>query len=103
MWRSLAWDFLSVMASSVSSERAFSQAGILITRRRGHLRAKFVEALQCVKVAYQNKLAFGKDMVKLNAVEAALCHSSSSELDSDSDSDIDNDDYSSASSSLEDV
>ena len=54
-------------------------------------------------MAYQNKLAFVKDMAKLNAVEAALCHSSSSELDSDSDSDIDNDDYSSASSSLEDV
>jgi len=38
VWASLARDFLSVMATSVSSERAFSSAGITISKRRnlGH-------------------------------------------------------------------
>lgn len=67
------------MASSVSSERAFSQAGILISRRRGRLRGPFVEALQCVKVAYQNNLQYGNTTDQLNAVEAALCLSSDSD------------------------
>ena len=37
------------MASSVSSERAFSSAGITICKRRNHLDADIVEALQCLK------------------------------------------------------
>ena len=34
VWASLALDYLPIMASSVSSERAFSSAGITISKRR---------------------------------------------------------------------
>jgi hypothetical protein len=37
------------MASSVSSERAFSSAGITISKRRNCLDTNIVEALQCLK------------------------------------------------------
>lgn len=37
------------MASSVSSERAFSSAGITISKRRNRLDGDIVEALQCLK------------------------------------------------------
>lgn len=37
------------MASSVSSERAFSSAGITICKRRNCLDGDIVEALQCLK------------------------------------------------------
>jgi hypothetical protein len=37
------------MASSVSSERAFSSAGITICKRRNRLDGDIVEALQCLK------------------------------------------------------
>ena len=37
------------MASSVSSERAFSSAGITISKCRNRLNADIVEALQCLK------------------------------------------------------
>ncbi|PCH40503.1 hypothetical protein WOLCODRAFT_57295, partial [Wolfiporia cocos MD-104 SS10] len=49
IWASLARDYLAVMASSVSSERAFSSAGITISKRRNHLKADIVEALQLLK------------------------------------------------------
>jgi hypothetical protein len=42
---SLARDFLAVMSSSVSSERAFSSAGITISKRRNRLKPDIVEAL----------------------------------------------------------
>jgi hypothetical protein len=51
VWGSLARDYLSVMASSVSSERAFSQGGITISKRRSSLKGDIVEALQCIKCA----------------------------------------------------
>jgi hypothetical protein len=37
------------MASSVSSERAFSSAGLTITKRRNRLKGDIVEALQVLK------------------------------------------------------
>ena len=49
VWASLAADYLPVMASSVSSERVFSQAGLLITKRRTLLKADIIEAIQMVK------------------------------------------------------
>jgi hypothetical protein len=49
VWQSLARDYLAVMASSVSSERAFCSAGITICKRRNHLGSDIVEALQCLK------------------------------------------------------
>jgi hypothetical protein len=46
------------MASSVSSERAFSSAGITISKRRNRLKDDIVEALQILKCFYQNDLIF---------------------------------------------
>lgn len=46
------------MASSVSSERAFSSAGITISKRRNRLKRDIVEALQCLKCLYRNDLIF---------------------------------------------
>jgi hypothetical protein len=46
------------MASSVSSERAFSQGGITVSKRRNRLKGDIVEALQCVKCAIQHDLLF---------------------------------------------
>jgi hypothetical protein len=44
------------MSSSVSSERAFSQGGITITKLRSRLKGDIVEALQCLKCAIRNEL-----------------------------------------------
>ena len=46
------------MSSSVSSERAFSQDGITINKRRNRLKGDIVEALQCVKCAIRHDLLF---------------------------------------------
>jgi hypothetical protein len=46
------------MASSVSSERAFSAAGITISKRRSRLKADIVEALQFLKCLYRRDLIF---------------------------------------------
>ena len=62
MWQSFASDYLPVMASSVSSERAFSSAGIMISKRRNRLKADIVEALQCLKCIYHNNLIFHDTM-----------------------------------------
>jgi hypothetical protein len=58
VWASLARDFLSIMASSVSSERVFSSAGITISKRRNRLKADIVEALQCLKCIIKRDLLF---------------------------------------------
>ncbi len=52
------WDYLAIMLSSVSSERAFSQGGITISKRRSHLKGDIVEALQCIKCAIWHDLLF---------------------------------------------
>lgn len=46
------------MASSVSSERAFSAAGMTITKRRNRLKADLVEALQVLRFMFQKDLIF---------------------------------------------
>ena len=46
------------MASSVSSERAFSSAGITVSKRRNRLKGDIVEALQCLKCMYHENLIF---------------------------------------------
>ena len=46
------------MASSVSSERAFSQGGITISKRRSSLKGDIVEALQCIKCGIRSDLLF---------------------------------------------
>ena len=46
------------MASSVSSERAFSQGGITISKRRSCLKGDIVEALQFIRCAIHTDLLF---------------------------------------------
>ena len=57
-WGSLVRDYLAIMSSSVSSERAFSQGGITISKRRSRLKGDIVEALQCIKCAIWHDLLF---------------------------------------------
>ncbi|KAJ2911647.1 hypothetical protein MD484_g8767, partial [Candolleomyces efflorescens] len=57
-WASLAQDYLAIMASSVSSERAFSAAGITISKRRNSLKSDIVEALQVLKSLINSDLIF---------------------------------------------
>jgi hypothetical protein len=54
------------MASSVSSERAFSSAGITISKRRNRLKGDIVEALQCLKCLYHNELIFREVITALD-------------------------------------
>ena len=60
MWGSLAHDYLSIMASLVSSECAFSSAGITLSKnkRRNRLQADIVEALQFLKCIFHHDLMF---------------------------------------------
>lgn len=46
------------MATSVSSERAFSQGGMTISKRRNRLKGDLVEALQTLKCAIRQDLLF---------------------------------------------
>ena len=46
------------MASSVSSERAFSQGGITVSKHQNRLKGDIVEALQCVKCSIRHDLIF---------------------------------------------
>jgi hypothetical protein len=48
------------MSSSVSSERAFSSAGITISKRRNRLKSDIVEALQVLKCMMKRNLIFRK-------------------------------------------
>ena len=68
---SLARDYLAIMASSVSSEGAFSSAGITLSKRRNQLKGDIVEALQCLKCMYHNNLIF-REVVVAKDEEAEL-------------------------------
>jgi len=50
------------MGSSVSSERAFSAAGITISKRRNHLKADIVEVLQFLKALIRADLLYRAPM-----------------------------------------
>lgn len=69
VWASLARDMLPIMASSVSSERAFSSAGITITKHRNRLKPDIVEALQFLKCLYHHDLLFREEASTLFEVE----------------------------------
>ena len=89
VWASLARDYLSVMASSVSSERTFSQGGITISKRRSALKGDIVEALQCIKCAIRSDLLF-REPDPSSSMEADLeaeesHHSEEDEEDEDGD------------------
>jgi hypothetical protein len=46
------------MSSSISSEHAFSQGGITISKWRSRLKGDIVEALQCIKCVIRHDLLF---------------------------------------------
>lgn len=71
VWASLARDVLSVMASSVSSERAFSSAGITISKRRNRLKGDIVEALQGLKCMIRHDLLFRPPGPSVNSETAS--------------------------------
>ena len=70
-WQTLACDYLSVMASSVSSERVFSSAGITICKQHNHLDADIIESLQCLKTFIQQDL-MAHDVVSIAEEEQEL-------------------------------
>jgi len=57
------------MSSSVSSERAFSQGGITVTKLCNCLKGDIVEALQCVKCMIRHDLLF-QESAPSSVVEA---------------------------------
>jgi L-rhamnose isomerase len=59
------------MASSVSAERAFSAAGITLTKRRNRLKGDIMEALQVVKSALR-KDSMMQPPLPTSAFETAL-------------------------------
>jgi hypothetical protein len=58
VWTTIAQDYLVIMASSVSSERTFSQGGITISKCHNHLKGDIIKAIQCVKCAICHDLLF---------------------------------------------
>ena len=78
VWGSLARDFLPIMASSISSERVFSSAGITISKHHNRLKADIIEALQFLKCATKSSDTLVHDAPSL----AAEMHG---KLDSDND------------------
>jgi hypothetical protein len=57
------------MASSVSSERAFSSAGITISKRRNRLNPDIIEALQFLKCLYRRELLFREEVSTEREIE----------------------------------
>ena len=68
VWASLTWDYLSIMAMSISSECAFLSAGITISKHRNHLKPDIVKALQCLKCLIHRDLLFHEDPSVLSEV-----------------------------------
>jgi hAT family C-terminal dimerisation region len=72
------------MASSVSSERAFSSTGITISKCRNRLKGDLVEPLQCMKYIYHNNLLFQEVQVS-SEIEKELDGEEVIDVDMDSD------------------
>ena len=72
------------MASSVSSERAFSSAGITISKRHNRLKGDLVEVLQCMKCIYHNGLLFREVQVS-SEIEKELDGDEVIDVDMDAD------------------
>ena len=70
------------MSSSVSSERAFSQGGITINKRRNRLKGDIVEALQCIKCAIRHDLLF-REPAPSSTLEAEFSGDGDDDEDSD--------------------
>ena len=84
MWASLPHDYLAIMASFVSIERAFSLAGITINKRRNRVKGDLIEPLQCMKCIYHNGLLFQEVQVSLE-IEKELNSEEVIDIDIDSD------------------
>ncbi|KDQ06348.1 hypothetical protein BOTBODRAFT_121615, partial [Botryobasidium botryosum FD-172 SS1] len=70
-WASLAFDYLPIMSSSVSSECFFSSGGGTVTKKHNQLKADVVEASQVMKHAIQDR--------------ASLFHTTTTDSDDDDD------------------
>ena len=70
-WASLARDYLAIMASSISSEHAFSAAGITISERRNQLQGDIVEAIKVNKSLKHRNLLF-REVLNMEQVERDL-------------------------------
>ena len=70
VWGAIARDFLSIMATSVSSERAFSSAGITISKRHNRLKGDIAEALQCLKCLIKCDLLFREDPMVTSEIQS---------------------------------
>jgi hypothetical protein len=71
------------MASSVSSERAFSSAGITICKRRNRLKPDIVEALQFLKCLYHRELLFREEISTEHDLEELGDHAFAAGLSGD--------------------
>jgi hAT family C-terminal dimerisation region len=69
VWASLARDMLPIMVSSVSSKRAFSSAGITISKRCNRLKPDIIEVLQFLKCIYHRELLFQEEPSTVLEVE----------------------------------
>ena len=75
VWGAIARDFLSIMATSVSSEHAFCSAGITISKRCNRLKGDIIEALQCLKCLIKHDLVFCEDpmvMLEIQSIDGTL-------------------------------
>ncbi|PPQ84408.1 hypothetical protein CVT24_009521 [Panaeolus cyanescens] len=79
---SLARDYLAIMAASVLSERAFSSAGITISKRRNRLKGDIVEAIECLKCIFHHNLLFCQ-IVASSELEYELENETDGEVKSD--------------------
>lgn len=71
VWTAMAQNYLSIMASSVSSECAFSQGGLTITKHRNRLHGNVVEALQIIKCSLRSDLIFREDVLPTSSPDFA--------------------------------
>jgi len=71
------------MVSSVSSEHAFSVAGITISNWCNWLKRDIVEALQCLKCMYANNLIF---------CEVSILETKEEDLDGNNDNELEDQD-----------
>lgn len=71
VWASLAKDYLAIQASSVLGERAFSSAGITITKHRNRLKGDIVKAIQVLKCKVKGNIMRSDDNPSL-ALEEKL-------------------------------
>lgn len=87
VWASIAQDYLAIMASSGSSERAFSSAGLTITRLRSRLQGDIVEALQGLKAVLRSDFVM-RDPEPSSLLEEQMILNSEAEGEDDTHADF---------------